>query len=181
MYRSRAHLATHSPQHTHNTNSPPFLPACLAPCQVVAVSLHDVSEPCPLALPRFVGEIYIYAALVLGGVWLFSTTPLVIMLGVMVVSVLAAALSGRGSAGTGPGMQAEEEGGSETTGMQGMCKLHAARAVHTLRSMSLHSCTELQLTLAARDRSGPVAAAALMCFCSLPNLGSHFPPCCLCR
>jgi hypothetical protein len=45
-----------------------------------------VSEPRPLALPRYGGEIYIYAALVLGGVWMFSTAPLVIMLGVMVVS-----------------------------------------------------------------------------------------------
>jgi hypothetical protein len=54
--------------------------------QDLAVSLHDVSEPQPLALPRYTGEIYIYVALVLGGVWMFSTAPLIIMLGVMVVS-----------------------------------------------------------------------------------------------
>lgn len=72
------------PSHPQPTNT--------LPSQVVAVSLHDVLEPRPLALPRYGGEIYIYAALVVGGVWLLSTAPLIIMLGVMVVSVLAAVL-----------------------------------------------------------------------------------------
>lgn len=50
------------------------------------MSLHDVSEPQPLALPHYSGEIYIYVALILGGVWMFSTAPLIVMAGVIVVS-----------------------------------------------------------------------------------------------
>lgn len=67
------------------------IPVCcrlLYHLQTLAVSLHDVSEPQPLALPGYTGEIYIYVALVLGGVWMFSTAPLIIILGVMVVSRL---------------------------------------------------------------------------------------------
>jgi hypothetical protein len=55
--------------------------------QVVDISLHDVAEPRPLALPHYTGEVYVYAALALGGVWLVSTAPLLIMLGVLVVSL----------------------------------------------------------------------------------------------
>lgn len=66
--------------------------------QAVAVSLHDVSEPQPLALPHYSGEIYIYVALVLGGVWMFSTAPLIIMAGLVVVSCFKAGGGGVGGA-----------------------------------------------------------------------------------
>lgn len=63
---------------------------CIFHLQAIDVSLHDASEPQPLALPHYGGEVYIYVALVLGGVWLFSTGPLIITLGYMVVSLSAA-------------------------------------------------------------------------------------------
>lgn len=70
-----------------NTDAAAGLCCCdTAALQVIAVSLHDATEPQPLALPRYAGEIYVYVALVLGGVWMFSTAPLIIMMGVMVVS-----------------------------------------------------------------------------------------------
>lgn len=44
----------------------------------IEVTLRDVSEPLPLALPRYGGNVYIYAGIVLGGVWMFSTVPLLL-------------------------------------------------------------------------------------------------------
>jgi hypothetical protein len=54
--------------------------------QVLTLSVRDVAEPLPLALPRYGGELYVYVALVLGGVWMFSTVPLIVMFGVVLVS-----------------------------------------------------------------------------------------------
>ncbi|KAF6257202.1 hypothetical protein COO60DRAFT_1640125 [Scenedesmus sp. NREL 46B-D3] len=53
----------------------------------VTLSVHDVAEPLPLALPRYSGELYVYVALVLGGVWMFSTAPLIVMFGVVLINV----------------------------------------------------------------------------------------------
>eukprot|EP00879_Flechtneria_rotunda_P023539 GHRR01024902.1.p1 GENE.GHRR01024902.1~~GHRR01024902.1.p1 ORF type:complete len:440 (+),score=108.58 GHRR01024902.1:99-1418(+) len=53
--------------------------------QELALSLHDVSEPQPLALPQYHGELYVYMALVLGGVWWLATLLLVILLAIIVV------------------------------------------------------------------------------------------------
>ncbi|WIA23664.1 hypothetical protein OEZ85_000365 [Tetradesmus obliquus] len=55
--------------------------------QLVTVTLADVTEPQPLALPRYGGELYVYVALVLGGVWMFSTVPLIVMFGVVLINV----------------------------------------------------------------------------------------------
>ena len=54
--------------------------------QVLSVQLRDVSEPLPLALPRYAGEIYIYAALIMGGVWMLSTVPLLAAYALVFVS-----------------------------------------------------------------------------------------------
>lgn len=59
---------------------------CCFVLQAITISVHDVSEPQPLALPHYHGELYIYVALVLGGIWMFATVPLIVMLGVLVVS-----------------------------------------------------------------------------------------------
>jgi hypothetical protein len=48
--------------------------------------LHDVSEPQPLALPKYQGELYIYVALVMGAIWMFSSVPLIFLFGLVVVS-----------------------------------------------------------------------------------------------
>lgn len=53
--------------------------------QTISVELRDVSEPLPLALPRYAGNIYIYAALVMGAIWMFSTVPLLAMFVVVLV------------------------------------------------------------------------------------------------
>jgi hypothetical protein len=62
-------------------------PPSPAQARQVAVELRDVSEPLPLALPRYAGNAYVYAALVLGGVWMFSTLPLLAMFVVVLVSL----------------------------------------------------------------------------------------------
>eukprot|EP00775_Hariotina_reticulata_P008415 gene8415-8599_t len=54
--------------------------------QNILISLHDVSEPQPLALPKYQGELYIYVALVMGAIWMFSSVPLVFLFGLIVVS-----------------------------------------------------------------------------------------------
>jgi hypothetical protein len=54
--------------------------------QLITLSVRDVAEPQPLALPRYGGELYVYVALVLGGIWMFSTVPLIVMFGVVMVS-----------------------------------------------------------------------------------------------
>jgi len=54
--------------------------------QDIAISLHDVSEPQPLALPKYQGELYIYVALVMGAIWMFSSVPLIFLFGLVVVS-----------------------------------------------------------------------------------------------
>ena len=51
----------------------------------ISVELRDVSEPLPLALPKYGGNAYIYGAVVMGGVWMFSTVPLLVMYGVVLV------------------------------------------------------------------------------------------------
>jgi hypothetical protein len=53
---------------------------------VVSIQLRDVAEPLPLALPRYAGNIYIYAAIVMGGIWMFLTVPLLAMAGLIFVS-----------------------------------------------------------------------------------------------
>uniref|UniRef100_A0A383WL10 Uncharacterized protein n=1 Tax=Tetradesmus obliquus TaxID=3088 RepID=A0A383WL10_TETOB len=58
-----------------------------AAAALVTVTLADVTEPQPLALPRYGGELYVYVALVLGGVWMFSTVPLIVMFGVVLINV----------------------------------------------------------------------------------------------
>lgn len=45
-----------------------------------------MTQPEPLALPRYAGELYVYVALVLGGIWMFATVPLIIMFGLVLVS-----------------------------------------------------------------------------------------------
>ena len=56
--------------------------------QVIAVTVRDVSAPEPLALPRYSGEISIFAAIAMGGVWMFSSAPLIILFGVVYVSAI---------------------------------------------------------------------------------------------
>jgi hypothetical protein len=53
---------------------------------VIAVTVRDVSAPEALALPHYHGEMYIFAALAMGGVWMFSSAPLIILFGVVYVS-----------------------------------------------------------------------------------------------
>lgn len=79
------HMKPTHPLATFRTPPPPLAHHCHF--QTVAVSLRDVTEPQPLQLPHYGGELYVYVALVLGGLWLFTTAPLIIMLGVMVVSL----------------------------------------------------------------------------------------------
>ncbi|KAI8474168.1 MAG: hypothetical protein J3K34DRAFT_496058 [Monoraphidium minutum] len=55
--------------------------------QPVSVQLRDVSEPLPLALPRYGGNIYIYAAVCMGGLWMFSTVPLLAMFVLVFINV----------------------------------------------------------------------------------------------
>ena len=55
----------------------------------VALQVRDVSEPLPLALPHYGGNIYIYAAIVMGGVWMFSTVPLLLAFVIVFVSPVA--------------------------------------------------------------------------------------------
>jgi hypothetical protein len=51
----------------------------------VVVELRDVAEPLPLALPRYGGAIYVYAALAMGGVWMLATVPLLGMYALVAV------------------------------------------------------------------------------------------------
>ena len=69
-----------------------MFPTTCNPCRVatvlqpVSVQLRDVAEPLPLALPRYGGNIYIYAAICMGGIWMFSTVPLLAMFALVFVS-----------------------------------------------------------------------------------------------
>jgi hypothetical protein len=57
------------------SRAPPLdFPRCIA--MQVGIELHDVAAPGPLALPGNKGALYIYIAICMGGIWLFSLVPM---------------------------------------------------------------------------------------------------------
>lgn len=68
----------------------PVLDICLC-CnglQAVGVSVRDLSAPQPLALPAYKGEMYVLVAIAMGGIFMFSAGPLILLGGLIMVSAV---------------------------------------------------------------------------------------------
>eukprot|EP00877_Chromochloris_zofingiensis_P005182 jgi/Chrzof1/14665/Cz09g11100.t1 len=53
----------------------------------VGVSVRDLSAPQPLALPAYKGEMYVLVAIAMGGIFMFSAGPLILLGGLIMVNV----------------------------------------------------------------------------------------------